>query len=62
MYVLYKEMNDLFVGQGTFYYRPARTGNKMWNKKLEAGRIYSKTTAQRAIKRLNDPEIKMKKV
>lgn len=61
MYMLYKEINDLFIGQGTFYYRPARKENRMWHK--EHGKIYgSKYTAQKALNRLNDPEIKMKKV
>jgi hypothetical protein len=53
-------MNDLFIGQGTFYYRPARKEQRMWHK--EHGKIYSKSSAQRALKRLNDPEIKMKKI
>lgn len=60
MYILYKQMNDLFIGQGTFYYRPARKEQRMWHK--ENGKIYSKSSAQRALKRLNDPEIKMKKI
>lgn len=61
MYMLCKEMNDLFLGQGTFYYRPGCKKERTWHKKY--GRLYyTKEGVRRALKRLNDPEIKIKKV
>ena len=50
VYVISKEFNDFWVGQGKFYYRPVK---KMWQ---EHPYIYgTKSAAMKALKRINDP-------
>ena len=57
-YILTKEFNDMFFGVGKFYYKPARKFENMWteNRPLYFG---SKQAAVAALKRLNDPDIKL---
>ena len=57
-YILTKEFNDLFLGVGKFYYRPGCKFEKMWTK-IPLRYYSSKQAAVRALKRLNDPDIKL---
>lgn len=57
-YILTKEFNDMFFGVGKFYYKPARKFERMWT---EDRPLYfgTKQSAVRALKRLNDPDVKL---
>ena len=60
-YMLTKEFNDMFFGVGKFYYRPARKFERMWTE--DRPKYFgSKQAAVRALKRLNDPDIKLEAV
>lgn len=54
VYVISKEFDDFWIGQGKFYYRPVRKIKKMWQ---EHPYIYgTKSAAMKALKRINDPD------
>lgn len=53
-YIISKNFNDLWIGQGKFYYRPKRKIERMWEKHPY---IYgTRSAAMKALKRINEPD------